>query len=69
MTAPGLADSASVHAPVCAGNNGDFERLGFYKTTKADTAELAKERDSCLLTLGNLAIIPQPLNASIRDAN
>ena len=34
-----------------------------------ETEELAKERDSCLLTLGNLAIIPQPLNASIRDAN
>ena len=33
------------------------------------TEELAKKRDSCLLTLGNLAIIPQPLNASIRDAN
>ena len=23
MNAPGLADSASVHAPVCAGNDGD----------------------------------------------
>lgn len=34
-----------------------------------ETEELAKERDSRLLTLGNLAIIPQPLNASIRDAN
>ena len=34
-----------------------------------ETEELAKKRDSCLLTLGNLAIIPQPLNASIRDAN
>ena len=30
--------------------------------------ELAKKRDSILLTLGNLAIIPQSLNASIRDA-
>ena len=30
--------------------------------------ELAKKRDSVLLTLGNLAIIPQSLNASIRDA-
>ncbi len=28
-----------------------------------------KERDSKLLTLGNLAIIPQSLNASIRDAD
>ena len=25
MTAPGLADCAGIHAPVCAGNNGDFE--------------------------------------------
>lgn len=33
-----------------------------------DTEELAKQRDSQLLTLGNLAIIPQALNASIRDA-
>ncbi len=31
--------------------------------------ELAKERDSKLLTLGNLAIITQSLNASIRDAD
>ena len=30
--------------------------------------EIAKKRDSTLLTLGNLAIIPQSLNASIRDA-
>lgn len=30
--------------------------------------EDAKKRDSLLLTLGNLAIIPQALNASIRDA-
>ena len=30
---------------------------------------LGKERDSKLLTLGNLAIIPQSLNASIRDAD
>lgn len=29
----------------------------------------AKNRDSMLLTLGNLAIIPQALNASIRDGN
>lgn len=28
----------------------------------------AKQRDSLLLTMGNLAIIPQALNASIRDA-
>ena len=33
------------------------------------TLELAKERDSKLLTLGNLAIITQSLNASIRDAD
>ena len=45
MTAPGLADCASVHAPVCAGNNGAFERLGFYKTAKADTAERADGPD------------------------
>lgn len=32
------------------------------------TEEEAKFRDSLLLTLGNLAIIPQTLNASIRDA-
>ncbi len=31
------------------------------------TEELARNRDSKLLTLGNLAIIPQSLNASIRD--
>lgn len=31
--------------------------------------ELAKERDSMLLTLGNLAIITQSLNASIRDSD
>ena len=30
--------------------------------------ELAQERDAHLLTLGNLAMIPQALNASIRDA-
>ena len=45
MTAPGLADCASVHATVCAGNDGDFERLGFYKTAKADTAERADGPD------------------------
>lgn len=33
------------------------------------TEELAKTRDHKLLTLGNLAIIPQSLNASIRDSN
>lgn len=31
--------------------------------------ELARQRDSLLLTLGNLAIIPQSLNASIRDSS
>ena len=31
--------------------------------------EEAKARDSVLLTMGNLAIIPQALNASIRDAS
>lgn len=31
--------------------------------------DLARQRDSKLLTLGNLAIIPQSLNASIRDSN
>lgn len=33
------------------------------------TQELARQRDSILLTLGNLAIIPQSLNASIRDGD
>lgn len=33
------------------------------------TDDLAKQRDSKLLTLGNLAIIPQALNASIRDSD
>lgn len=33
------------------------------------TEELSKQRDSILLTLGNLAIIPQSLNASIRDSS
>lgn len=33
------------------------------------TEDQARERDSVLLTLGNLAIIPQSLNASIRDAS
>lgn len=31
--------------------------------------ELARQRDFMLLTLGNLAIIPQSLNASIRDSS
>lgn len=31
--------------------------------------QLEEERDSKLLTLGNLAIIPQTLNASVRDAD
>ena len=34
-----------------------------------DTEEAAHQRDITLLTLGNLAIIPQSLNASIRDGN
>lgn len=34
-----------------------------------ETEELARQRDSILLTLGNLAIIPQSLNTSIRDGN
>lgn len=34
-----------------------------------NTDELARQRDSILLTLGNLAIIPQSLNASIRDSS
>lgn len=34
-----------------------------------ETESLAKERDSKLLTLGNLAIITQSLNASIRDSD
>lgn len=33
------------------------------------TEEEAKERDSKILTLGNLAIIPQALNSSIRDGD
>ncbi len=36
---------------------------------KCETPELARRRDSVLLTLGNLAIIPQVLNASIRDSD
>ncbi len=32
------------------------------------TEDLERKRDSILLTLGNLAIIPQSLNSSIRDA-
>lgn len=36
---------------------------------KCDTPELARQRDSVLLTLGNLAIITQSLNASIRDSD
>ncbi len=34
-----------------------------------ETEELERRRDLKLLTLGNLAIIPQSLNASIRDGN
>ena len=34
-----------------------------------ETEELARQRDIKLLTLGNLAIIPQSLNASIRDGS
>lgn len=34
-----------------------------------ESNELSKERDSALLTLGNLAIITQSLNASIRDSD
>ena len=34
-----------------------------------DSSEDENKRDSKLLTLGNLAIIPQSLNASIRDGN
>lgn len=37
--------------------------------SQCDTEELAKQRDSVLLTLGNLAIITQSLNASIRDSS
>lgn len=33
------------------------------------TDDQARQRDSILLTLGNLAIIPQSLNASIRDSS
>ena len=36
---------------------------------ECETEEEANNRDSILLTLGNLAIIPQSLNAAIRDAN
>lgn len=34
-----------------------------------ETEEVARRRDALLLTMGNLAIIPQSLNASIRDAD
>lgn len=37
--------------------------------TACDSDEEAKKRDSLLLTLGNLAIIPQSLNSSIRDGD
>lgn len=37
--------------------------------TGCATEEAEKERDSILLTLGNLAIIPQALNAFVRDAD
>lgn len=37
--------------------------------TSCATDEEARERDIKLLTLGNLAIIPQALNASIRDGD
>jgi len=37
--------------------------------TGCDNEDLAKERDSKLLTIGNLAIIPQALNSSIRDSD
>ena len=33
------------------------------------TSNTEEERDRILLTMGNLAIIPQPLNSSIRDSN
>ena len=36
---------------------------------KVATTDLARQRDSMLLTLGNLAIIPQSLNTSIRDGS
>ena len=34
-----------------------------------ESEEKSNQRNSLLLTLGNLAIIPQSLNASIRDNN
>lgn len=37
--------------------------------TQCATEEERNNRDSLLLTMGNLAIIPQSLNASIRDGN
>ena len=37
--------------------------------TPCATEEESNNRDSLLLTMGNLAIIPQSLNASIRDGN
>lgn len=33
------------------------------------SSQEADERDKCLLTLGNLALITQPLNSSIRDSS
>ena len=39
------------------------------KWPACESDEIAQRRDSILLTLGNLAIIPQRLNISIRDAN
>lgn len=52
-------------------NNYSLEHLMPKNWSRSWTAcaspEAAKQRDSLLLTLGNLAIIPQSLNASIRD--
>lgn len=42
--------------------------VGLKRAKACATEDDAKKRDSLLLTLGNLAIIPQALNASIRDA-
>ena len=54
MTAPGLADSASVHAPVCAGNNGDFERLGYQTPIRNKEEGVRDKKAPAVLDLYNI---------------
>lgn len=39
VTAPGLADGAGVHTPVCARHESDFESLGFYEMPQTGRTE------------------------------